>query len=539
MFVAALLWRLLTFSGFNNDHYAHLALAQQMLSGDRPVRDFLDPGWPLTYLLSAAAWRAAGDAMVVEWTITATAFAFGAAFTVVAAHRLSGSIAIAVLVALFEVLIYPRTYAYPKILAYAAFAAVITASGVPARRRLVTLGLLVAGAFLLRHDHGVWLGFASLVYLALASWGEGVRAVLQRGAIVAGVALAVLLPWLLYLALSGGVIPYFETAIEYARSEANASMLDAWPWFGMGADADAWLFWLFWSLPLASAALVAHRWRRGDERWPGELAAVVAFVVLAAGLNAGFLRDVLRTRLPDASVPAAILGAWLLGEAWIRARPARRLAPRLVQLAAAVLVAVSAVAMSQVAELPERFERSNIGSGPAAVYDRYLQVSRLLSLPHRQDEAPPSRFAAILMPFFAYLDRCTDVTERLIVTGASPDIVVLAGRPFAGDGVTFGQWYSSAANQPRTLERLRARRALFVIVLDDEGFRQRFPVIAGYVQEEYQAFTEARDDAVSLPILVERRRVPQGVDAETQWPCFRQAGRGSDPRSGTPGIMGD
>ena len=524
MLVATLLWRLLTFSGFNNDHYAHLALAQQMLFGDLPVRDFLDPGWPLTYLLSAAAWSVAGGAMWVEWTITATAFALGAAFTVVAAYRLSGSIVIAVLVALFEVLIYPRTYAYPKILAYAAFAAVITAGGAPSTRRLVTLGLLVAGAFFLRHDHGVWIGFASVVYLALASRGEGVRAALQRVAIVAGVVLAAVVPWLLYLALSGGVIPYFETAIEYARSEANASMLDAWPWFGMGADAEAWLFWLFWSLPLASAALVARRWRRGDERWPGEVAVVVAFVVLAAGLNAGFLRDVLRTRLADASVPAAILGAWLLGLAWSRTGPSRPVQPflrRLAQLVAAALVVASAVAMGQVGEVPERFERSNIGSGPAAVYDRSLQVSRLLRLPHRQDEAPPSRFAEVLMPFFAYLDRCTEVTERLIVTGASPDIVVLAGRPFAGDGVTFGQWYSSAANQPRTLERLRARPALFVIVLDEEGFPHRFPVIAQYVQEEYQAFTEARGDGVSMPILVDRRRVPTGVDAESRWPCFR------------------
>ncbi len=521
IFAATLLWRLLTFSGFNNDHYAHLALAQQMLLGDRPVRDFLDPGWPLTYLLSAAAWQVAGGAMAVEWTITATAFALGAAFTVIAAHRLSGSIVIAVTVALFEVLIYPRTYAYPKILAYAAFAAVITAGGTPSTRRLVTLGLLVAGAFLLRHDHGVWIAGASVVYLVLASRGEGVRPAVQRCAIVAGVALAAVLPWLAYLALSGGVIPYFETAVEYARSEANASMLDTWPWFGMDADADAWLFWLFWSLPLASAALVARRWRRGDERWPGEVAAVVAFVVLAAGLNAGFLRDVLRTRLADVSVPAAILGAWLLGLAWTRTRPGERLLQRLAQLAAVALVAASAVAISQVGEVPERFERSNIGSGPAGVYDRYLQVSSLLSRPHRQDEAPPSRFAAVLMPFFAYLDRCTDVTERLIVTGASPDIVVLAGRPFAGDGVTFGQWYSSAANQLRTLERLRTRPALFVIVLDDEGLRQRFPAIAQYVQEEYQTFTEAAGDGISLPILVDRRRVPHGVDAESRWPCFR------------------
>src|SRR5688572_27814456 len=39
---ATLAWRFLTFTGFTNDHYAHLALAQQWLLGDRPVRDFTD-----------------------------------------------------------------------------------------------------------------------------------------------------------------------------------------------------------------------------------------------------------------------------------------------------------------------------------------------------------------------------------------------------------------------------------------------------------------------------------------------------------------
>jgi len=516
MFAATMAWRLLTFSGFNNDHYAHLALAQQMLFGERPVRDFLDPGWPLTYLLSAAAWRLTGGAMGAEWTITAAAFALGAACTVVAAQRLSGSIVIAILVTLFEVLIYPRTYAYPKILAYAAFAAVITAGGRPSTRRLLTLGLLAAGAFLLRHDHGLWIGGASMVYLALASREEGIRAALRRTAIVAATALAAVLPWLLYVAASGGVIPYFETAVEYARSEANASMLDAWPRFG----ADAWLFWLFWSLPLAAAALVVRRRRRGDERWPGEVAAVGALVVLAVCINAAFLRDVLRTRLADASVPAALLGAWLLGLAWV-GNPARRPARRLAQLSTAVVVAVSAIAMSEVAELPERFERSKIGAGLAGMYERSLQVSRLLRRPHRQEEAPPSRFAVVLMPFFTYLDRCTSVTDRLIVTGASPDIVVLAGRPFASDGVTFGQWYSSAANQRRTLDRLRKRPALFAIMMDAPGFRERFPIIAQYVDDQYQPFAEISGEGVSMPILVERHRAPSGVDAERGWPCFR------------------
>ena len=44
----------MTFTGFTNDHYVHLALAQQTLLGDRPVRDFGDSGWPLILAVGRA-----------------------------------------------------------------------------------------------------------------------------------------------------------------------------------------------------------------------------------------------------------------------------------------------------------------------------------------------------------------------------------------------------------------------------------------------------------------------------------------------------
>ena len=77
-----LVWRFMTFTGFTNDHYVHLALAQQTLLGDRPVRDFGDSGWPLM-LCCRPRWRFAGDTLVVEWGIAAAGFALGAACTVV------------------------------------------------------------------------------------------------------------------------------------------------------------------------------------------------------------------------------------------------------------------------------------------------------------------------------------------------------------------------------------------------------------------------------------------------------------------------
>ena len=624
LFVATIAWRFLTFTGFTNDHYAHLAQAQQLLLGERPVRDFSDPGWPLTYLLSAAAWLLAGDAMAVEWALTATAFALGAACTVVAAQRLSGSLSIAILVTVLEILIFPRTYSYPKILAYAAGAwAMIALAAKPSLRRVVLMAAVTAVAFLLRHDHGLYIGIASAACLALASRTDGWRVATRRVAMLTGSTAMLLLPWILFIALNGGPGAYFETAAEFARSEANASNLRSWPrltlmpgkailglerpdrplaqveWTpdtadalrealerrygldyvresddahfyyvyntaadnlraladdphvagtaGLGrvsrpvwreflafmsplrlapalhsaANADAWLFWLFWTLPVLCAATLCSRVLRRHERWAGELPVIAALAVTAVFVNAGFLRDLLRTRFSDAIVPAALLGAWLLGLCWV-GRWRRRTLQRAMQVATLGVLTVSVAAISEVSDMPERIARTGVADGLQGIRARAAAVSQLLGGGHRQNLAPPSRYSEALLPFFAYLDRCTSRSDRLIVTGELPDVLVLAGRGFAGDGVVFGAWYSSAMRQDRTLERLRTRPALFALMIDTAAFRQRFPLIDAYVTEEYQQMADVTvEGAGTISILAHRNRTPVRIDSDTGWPCFR------------------
>jgi hypothetical protein len=649
---------------------------------------------------------------------------------VIAAHRLSGSLAIAILAAALEIVIFPRTYSYPKIAAYAVAACAMIAvaarpsprSGRYATRRcsagwtvrfrgpsriLATAGA-IAVAFLLRHDHGLYIGIASAVCVALAgrrrpsrlrqgrvatrpddavpagrsasadrpgearqsaegATAAGLRemstAAARRVAGLTAATAAFLLPWILFITLNGGLSAYFETALEFARGEANASNLRSWPrptlvpgqpiiglappdrplaqvewtpetdaalrrtlearyglelvrqgdevsfyyvrdtsagnlealgddphvagttglgrvnqpawrrWlavlsplraapaFHSAANADAWLFWLFWSLPVIGTVALAiraapptlrlrrcrvavrpdqamlagrsaladrpgglRRPGRGGERWPGEFAVVAALILMSLFVNAGFLRDILRTRFSDAIVPPALLGAWLLGLCWVW-RWDRRGWQRAMQAASLIVLIITVTAVTTIAETGERLALTGVGDGVQGVRSRAAAVSQLLAGPHRQALAPSSRQAEALMPFFAYLDRCTSPDDRLIVTGESPDVVVLSGRRFASDGAVFGAWYSSATHQDRTLARLRIQPALFVLRMDAPAFRARFPSIDAYIRDAYEPLAEVPvDGAETVPILVLQDRSADGVDQATGWPCFTRSG---------------
>ena len=516
-------WRALTFTGFTNDQYVHLALAQQVLLGDWPLRDFHDPGMTLMYLVSAGAWRLFGDAVGVEWAIAAASFAAGSALAAVAATRLSRSAAIAALVTVLLVLLSPRDYSYPKVVLYAiAGVLIVVTAERPTRGRIVSLGVLSSVAFLFRHDHGVYIGLAALATVVMSSGGSPAPLV-RHVTILATTVLASLSPWLLYL-LFHQPGTYIASAIEFARAEADVTVLDELPRLAMplsgSENAAAWLFWLFWALPAICTALAAWRRQQGKERWPGETAAVVSLAMLAALVNAGFLRDVLAVRVPDAAVPAALLGAWLLGRAFDWRGRQWRGTTVAAMGTAIVLIAATAVAVRGVANLDELVERTGLVSDErGAVRDSAARARRYLGSSHR--EMAPSRFSRALIPFFDYLDRCTTRSDRLVITSLFPDILVLAGRGFTGGGVSFALGHASPNRQAETIARLRSRPPLFVLVIDDHEFSGRFPRVAEYVATEYRTLHHwPVPDTAAIRIAVDPRRAPRGTDTATGLACF-------------------
>jgi hypothetical protein len=521
-------WRFLGFAGFNNDHYVHVARGYQMLLGEWPVRDFVDPGMPLMYAVSALGRKVLGPALGVEWLIVALAFAIAAACTVVAAARLSRSVAIGLLVALFEVLLNPRSFGYPKIVLYAVAALVfMRVAASPSPRRLAGLALMTAVAFLFRHDHGLFIGVGALATVLVASAGAPWPIIIRRAATFGGCVAALLAPWALFVQMNGGLRSYFVSAMEFSRGEAAAAGFRGFPavaWlpFGTQTDAVTWSFYVFTLLPLVCLALLAWRhWRRVPDRWPGEIATVAGVALMAIPMNATFLRGgfQLDARIPDAFVPAGLLGAWLLAAPWTGDRR-----PWWSTAVSAAAIILAATAVVKAADVRDQLDRMNVFNGWRAMTARAEDIWLRLHKRMPERDHLPSRYSAALVPFIEYVDRCTSHDDRLLVTALFPEVYVMADRGFAGGHQAFMRgFYTSAADQAQMMSRLEHQSVPFVIMFNeyDAVLRADMPKLAAFVDTRYHLLASVDvPETKGAEIYVENARASARLDPATGWPCF-------------------
>jgi len=499
-------------NGFPNDYFVHLVGAQQILLGDWPTRDFVDPGLPLMFGLSAAAERVFGSTLFAEGVLVALAFGAGAALTVAAVARLTGSVLLGLLAAAFELAIFPRTYGYPKVLIYAA--AIWLFGRYAARPTPVwrwSLVGLVAVAFLFRHDHGLFVFAGGLVAVMLApADGGGFR----RGLRFCAAALAVVLPYLLFVQVETGLWEYLQTGIEFSRREA-AREGHVWPNPFLAGAHEARLLYELHLLPVIAAIVVVAK-RREPEALV-TMTRVLPVVVVALLVNAAFLRDPLNTRLPDAVVPDVILGAWLISQAWraVRARAA------LIACAAAGVLAMGASTLA-VGHTAEEIDRAGLMTGYRQVPARFRE-RRAQLLDRFSESQIPNDTIETLVPFFRYLTRCTAPEDRILNLGYLAEVPVFARRGFAGGLSYFGAYPSSGAREQLVLERLGRQTVPIAILASDftTEFEQRFPQVAAHVRARYRQVSdiEVRGD-LHLLILADTSLAPAARDAETGFPCF-------------------
>ena len=247
--IVAFLFRFLSHDRLANDHYVHLSLAQAMLLGDRPIRDYTEVGAPFMVALSAGAQAILGRGIFAELILTVTSLGVAAAVTCWIAGRLTGSQTLGFLAALAQIAVFPRLYGYLKITLYPILFVIAWAYlRRPNRLRLAALAAWTAFAFLLRHDHGVYSAIGGGSAVILAHWSEGPRRVVERGALYGGLIVLVASPCLVYVQWQVGLVEYFRTGLAVSRAEAQL--------------AD-WILPSF--APIRSGAVVVTRRRSADD----------------------------------------------------------------------------------------------------------------------------------------------------------------------------------------------------------------------------------------------------------------------------------
>jgi hypothetical protein len=514
LFVLVAALRFLSLTGFPDDHYVHLAGAQQMLHGEWPSRDFVDLGAPLTYAVSAAAQAIFGQRQITEALLMAIAFGLGAVLTLRAGVALTGSVILGVAAALIEVLVYPRTYSYPKIVLYAlAAVAFLWYTNRPSRTRIVCLAALVVLAALVRHDHGLYIGIGAVVAVALSPIPSDRYTSL---AMLAGAVVVLLLPYLIYLQAVDGITAHLQRGAAFAALEVPRQRLTL-----VGLPAyDEWLLAATWLAPLAALAVLAVSILRQREGAWTTASRVAPIVVLALVTNAGLIRDRLDVRLPDAIVAPALLMAWLVYRVW-------RVPPRPLWLAARI-VAVAAVLVtmryaSVMGSVEEQLDRAGVYAGLGRLPEHTANLVRAMERPWA-GRLVPSATASEMRPFFDYVPRCIPPDQRLLVAAWLPEIAVLSQRAFAGGQIWFmpGALKTSAdhALVMRRLQRQRIPVAVFRRPAYDD-LAIEFPELDAYIK---QHFTEVASWSLGdndVVVLLMDKTQSTGTDAKTGWPCYR------------------
>ncbi|HEY6506570.1 MAG TPA: hypothetical protein VIY56_01070, partial [Vicinamibacterales bacterium] len=314
-----------------------------------------------------------------------------------------------------------------------------------------------------------------------------------------------------------------EVPLPWYSGLQRAAGLDRTLTFGPRLDAALGarnsavvLYWFVWALPLAAFAFLVVEARRGRRELVGPVLTLVAIVVVT---SLGLFREVLEARASDVYGTAPILVAWLLVTfcSWQTGRAWRGAARTLV----ALVTVGAALATSRVGDTANAVALAGFLKGPLAVKAHIGEVTRDARTYPWSRQWPAGGGWRVAR----YVRDCTRADDRLLVTWNQPEMYVWAQRPFAsGETLLVPALRPPAMFAARALARLRTQSVPIVLVQPSTyagDFQTLYPEIAAFIEERYRRVghfgNDARDD---VDVYVATSRMPTGVDAEFQWPCF-------------------
>ena len=484
---AAFSFGYLTTGAIENDHFVMLARAFQVLYGDWPVRDFVDPGQPFAYLVSSAAAALFGQTLLVNVVLSLLFLAATVAFVYGLSRRATGSAIAAVAASFVTIVFYPRLYNTTKIVVPVVAIALGWQYGDrPGPRQIVVLAAWTAVAFLMRHDYAVYVVVANVALLGLTHAADR-RTAVRRIVAYAGLSLLLVSPWLAYVQWQEGVGDYFASALRFSVAEQRRTAA-GWP-----RDPA---FYLCIAVPIAGLAL---SFRRGARLNRAQLASASLLVLL---VDVAFLRDRLGVRIADVVAPMAVLASALAGHVW-SSRAVGRAA------VVALVVAVPAAAIPATARL-----RS--AATPADAVRHVAEVTRRLD--QAAPEIQPDPSLALLI---AYLSRCTAPGDRVLVSGFGPEIPVLAHRPFAsGLASWIPGYYEDPRDVARAIAQLDRERVSVAVMLDGSRvFFSSWPALGEWLMKHGMQEHPVEGVSTRIRIWLRAPASAASLDARTGLPC--------------------
>ena len=257
-------------------------------------------------------------------------------------------------------------------------------------------------------------------------------------------------------------------------------------------------------------------------------AAIASISVLSVGMNIVFIRVLNIDRIADASVPAVVLGAWLVvvGGQWAWSQR------RLFQIAFATLfVAFMLLTSASVVHASEfRFHliSGRVFEGIGSMRDRVIIVWHELGRLPRQTSNrglnPTERDPRLEL--LRYLRACTRPSDRIFVGAYAPQLNYFSERRFAaGQSVFISNFYTSRRDQQLAIDRLLRQSVPIVVVesprSETETFWSDYPILADFVDEHYEEVAETVPSAYSdMSIFVVRGRLQTGIYGSQGLPCF-------------------
>ena len=519
--------------GFDNDHFIYLIRTDMVLAGEQPLRDFADAelrgAWPaLTYAVSAWVQQIGGRTLLPEAFLTVGALAAASAIVFLIALRLSRRWPIAVLAAAVTIVMTPKLYNYPKVLMLAvaawALAEVVTT---PSILRLGALALTTVVAALFRHDFALYIGAAAVAALVARDAGDW-KAAGRSVAVYAVLTLVLALPSIAWVQIYEGIPSYISgslasVAVERARTELFLPAVDLVAPFS-GESLLLVTYYAFWAVPVVAAAVwlaraaMPSRFRFG----PSERATGAGLLAMAILANMAFLRANLAERFGDAAVPVVLLAAWTVGTAAAWTSPAARAT---VALIPALLLVQMFAAAYDFSDVRRELDTSGLSDSWGKISRRYATVrDDLRGLPPATWQSHGDESG--VLGAAGYVARCTSPDDRILVTGPTHEIPVLARRRFAAGQAMFKlSLYTSDQDQQRALARLE-QQSVPLVLADvrelDGGFLSDYPLVARHLAERYrEAGTIDVDEEPRLRVFVDAHREPVRRDARFGLPCFQ------------------